>query len=128
MVLAVLGMGAHAVVTLIAAALAIAVTAMYLIKIVFILWTVISRLYTILDAVVAVTEKSQPAGPVLADIKRDLDAARRAMEGAVQRLEQRTAAPAAVAAPPAAAAAEPAASEPPPSPGGSAGGRGWWNR
>jgi hypothetical protein len=87
--LAVLGMGTHAVVTLIAVALALAVIASYLIKIALILWNVIDRLRVILGAVVAVAENSRPMEPVMNDINRDLDAARDAFEGAVKRLEQR---------------------------------------
>jgi hypothetical protein len=87
--LAVLGMGTHAVVTLAAVALALAVIASYLIKIALILWNVIDRLRVILGAVVAVAENSRPMEPVMNDINRDLDAARQAFEGAVKRLEER---------------------------------------
>ena len=87
--LAVLGMGTHAVVTLAAVALALAVIASYLIKIALILWNVIDRLRVILGAVVAVAENSRPMEPVMNDINRDLDAARHAFEGAVKRLEER---------------------------------------
>ena len=87
--LAVLGMGAHAVVTLIAVALALAVIASYLIKIALILWNVIDRLRVILGAVVAVAENSRPMEPIMNDINADLDGARKAFEGAVKRLEER---------------------------------------
>ena len=87
--LAVLGMGTHAVVTLIAVALALAVIASYLIKIILILWNVIDRLRVILGAVVAVAENSRPMDPVMNEINSDLDAARQAFEGAVRRLEER---------------------------------------
>lgn len=89
--LAVLGMGAHAVVTLIAVGLALAVIAAYLIRIALILWFVIDRLRVILAAVVGVTETSRPAGAVVDDINADLDAGRQALEGAVQRLSERRA-------------------------------------
>lgn len=87
--LAVLGMGTHAVVTLAAVALALAVIAAYLIKIALILWNVIDRLRVILGAVVAVAENSRPMEPLMNDINSDLDAARHAFEGAVKRLEER---------------------------------------
>jgi hypothetical protein len=86
---AVLGMGLHAVVFLAAVALALAVTAAYLVRIVLILWQVIDRLRIILAAVVGVSETSKPIAPIVEDINADLDAAREALEGAVDRLEQR---------------------------------------
>ncbi len=49
--LAVLNMGVHAVVTLMATAFIVAVIAAYLIRIAMILWKVIDRLGTILGAV-----------------------------------------------------------------------------
>ncbi len=97
--LALLGMGAHAVVTLAAVALALAVIASYLIKIALILWNVIDRLRVILGAVVQVAENSRPMEPVMNDINKDLDAARQVFEAAVKRVEERHA--------PAATAAEP---------------------
>jgi hypothetical protein len=87
--LALFGMGAHAVVTLFAVFLALAVIASYLIKIALILWNVIDRLRVILGAVVAVAENSRPMEPLMNDINADLDAARQAFEGAVKRLEER---------------------------------------
>lgn len=87
--LAVLGMGAHAVVTLIAVALALAVIAAYLIKIAYILWNVIDRLRVILGAVVAVADNSRPMEPVMNSITSDLDAARQVFEAACKRLEER---------------------------------------
>ncbi len=96
--LAVLGMGAHAVVTLAAVALALAVIASYLIKIILILWNVIDRLRVILGAVVQVAENSRPMEPIMNDINRDLDAARQVFEAAVKRVEERHA-PAPSAAP-----------------------------
>ena len=97
---AVLNMGTHALVTLIAVALALAVVAAYLVRIALILWQVIDRLRVILEAVVGVTETSKPAGPIVDDINADLDAGRAAIEAAVARLEQRKG--------PAVAAGEPA--------------------
>ncbi len=87
--LAVLGMGLHAVVTLAAVALALAVIASYLIKIALILWNVIDRLRVILGAVVQVAENSRPMEPLMNDINRDLDAARQVFEAAVKRVEER---------------------------------------
>ena len=87
--LAVLGMGAHAVVTLAAVFLALAVIASYLIKIALILWNVIDRLRVILGAVVAVAENSRPMDGLMRDINSDLDAARETFETAVNRLSQR---------------------------------------
>ena len=86
---ALFGMGAHAVVTLFAVFLALAVIASYLIKIALILWNVIDRLRVILGAVVAVAENSRPMEPIMNDINSDLDAARETFEGAVRRLEER---------------------------------------
>jgi hypothetical protein len=82
-------MGTHAVVTIGAVFLALAVIASYLIKIALILWNVIDRLRVILGAVVAVAENSRPMEPVMRDINNDLDAARQAFEAAVGRLEKR---------------------------------------
>ena len=82
-------MGLHAVVTLAAVALALAVIASYLIKIALILWNVIDRLRVILGAVVAVAENSRPMEPLMNDINADLDAARQAFEASVRRLEER---------------------------------------
>ena len=87
--LAVLGMGAHAVVTLAAVALALAVIASYLINIALILWNVIDRLRVILGAVVAVAENSRPMDSHMSDINADLDAARQVFEGALKRVQER---------------------------------------
>jgi len=84
-------MGTHAVVTLAAVFLALAVIASYLIKIALILWNVIDRLRVILGAVVDVAENSRPMEPIMRDINADLDAARQTFEAAVKRLEQRRA-------------------------------------
>lgn len=86
---AVLGMGLHAVVTLAAVALALAVIASYLIKIALILWNVIDRLRVILGAVVAVAEGSRPMGSYMEGITTDLEAAQHALEGVAKRLEER---------------------------------------
>lgn len=86
---AVLNIGAHAMVTLIAAAFVIAVIASYLIKIALILWHVIDRLVTILGAVNAVAQESQPMGAVIDEINQNLAAGRDAFEASVARLEQR---------------------------------------
>ena len=120
-----MNIGPHAAVTLIAVGLALAVTAGYLIHVARILWVVIDRLVTILGVVEAVSEKSQPIGPVLDDINRDLDSSAKALEACVQRLEDRRRAaeeppPRAPVAPTSAAAAPAATTAPP--------GRGWWNR
>ena len=87
--IALFGMGAHAVVTLFAVFLALAVIASYLIKIALILWNVIDRLRVILGAVVAVAENSRPMESVMNDVNADLDAARQTFEAAVKRLEER---------------------------------------
>jgi len=87
--LAVLNMGVHAVVTLIATAFIVAVIAAYLIRIAMILWKVIDRLVTILGAVNGVAEESRPMGAVLDDINRDLTQGRERFEAAVARLEER---------------------------------------
>lgn len=89
--LAVLNIGAHAMVTLIAAAFIIATIAAYLIKIAGILWKVIDRLVVILGAVNGVAEESRPMGPVMADITNDLGQAQARFEAAVRRLEERRA-------------------------------------
>ena len=75
------------VVLLIIVAAAIAVIAGYLIAITLILRHVVSRLVTILGAVDAVTETTQPVGAVVNDLNTDLDAGRKLIEGLVQRLE-----------------------------------------
>jgi|AntDryMetagUQ889_1029465.scaffolds.fasta_scaffold38438_2 hypothetical protein len=87
--LAVLNMGVHAVVTLMATAFIVAVIAAYLIRIAMILWKVIDRLVTILGAVNGVAEESRPMGGVIDDINRDLTQGRERFEAAVKRLEQR---------------------------------------
>ncbi len=87
--IAILGMGAHAVVTLIATAFIVAVIAAYLIRIALILWHVIDRLVTILGAVNAVAQESQPMGAVIDDINNNLASGREAFESAVERLERR---------------------------------------
>jgi hypothetical protein len=89
--LAVLNMGLHAVVTLVATAFIVATIAAYLIRIAYILWKVIDRLVIILGAVNAVAEESRPMGPVLDDINNDLAQGRQRFEAAVARLEQRKA-------------------------------------
>ncbi|MGI9080790.1 MAG: hypothetical protein ACR2FZ_00725 [Thermoleophilaceae bacterium] len=87
--IAILGMGAHAVVTLIATAFVVAVIAAYLIRIALILWHVIDRLVTILGAVNAVAQESHPMGSVIDDINKDLASGRETFEAAVARLERR---------------------------------------
>ena len=89
MSLAVLNMGTHAVVTLIATAFIVAVIAAYLIRIAMILWKVIDRLVVILGAVNGVAEESRPMGAVLDDINKELARGRERFEGAVKRLEER---------------------------------------
>jgi len=89
--LAVLNMGVHAVVTLMATAFIVAVIAAYLIRIAMILWKVIDRLVTILGAVNGVAEESRPMGAVLDDINRELAQGRERFEAAIQRLEERQA-------------------------------------
>ena len=89
--LAVLNMGTHALVTLLATAFIVAVIAAYLIRIALILWHVIDRLVVILGAVNGVAEESRPMGPVIDDINRNLAQGRERFEGAVKRLEERKA-------------------------------------
>lgn len=84
-------MGAHAYVTLICAAIAITAAAAYLIWVIKILWVVIDRLVVILGAVQAVIDKSQPIGPIVDEINRDLDAGAKALQASVDRLEKRKA-------------------------------------
>lgn len=76
-------MNAAHVVLLIAVFLTIVAIAAFLIAVTLILRHVVNRLVTILGAVEAVTQTSQPLGPVIDDINRDLDAGRRLMEDAV---------------------------------------------
>ncbi len=87
--LAVLNMGVHAVVTLIATAFIVAVIAAYLIRIALILWHVIDRLVTILGAVNGVAEEARPMGPLIDDINKELGRGRERFEAAVKRLEER---------------------------------------
>ena len=84
-------MGAHAYVTLIAAGIAITAAAAYLIWVIKILWVVIDRLTVILGAVQAVIDKSQPIGPIVDEINRDLDRGAKALQASVRRLEERKA-------------------------------------
>ena len=91
--IAILGMGAHAVVTLIATAFIVAVIAAYLIRIALILWHVIDRLVTILGAVNAVAQESQPMGALIDDINKEFASGREAFEAAAGRLERRKPAP-----------------------------------
>ena len=69
-------------------AVAIAVIAGYLIWITLILKHVVNRLVTILGAVDATTETAQPAGAIIDDLNRDLEAGRKLMEDCVRRLEE----------------------------------------
>ena len=94
-------MGAHAYVTLVGAGIAITAAAAYLIWVIKILWAVIDRLLTILRAVEGVTETTRPVGPIIDDINRDLDRSAKALEGCVQRLEERRRSAAAIASAPA---------------------------
>ena len=87
--LAILNMGVHAVVTLIATAFIVAVIAAYLIQIALILWHVIDRLVVILGAVHGTAEEARPMGPAIDDINRELSQGRERFEGAVKRLEER---------------------------------------
>lgn len=91
--IALLGMGAHAVVTLIATAFIVAVIAAYLIRIALILWHVIDRLVAILGAVQATGEMSQPLGGIVDDINKEFTSGREAFEASAARLERRRPAP-----------------------------------
>lgn len=82
-------MPATAIVTLIATAIAVAAIAIYLIAIGLILRRVFDRLESILPGVSAVTEKTAPAGEVIAAINADLAAGAEALQGAVERLRER---------------------------------------
>ncbi len=133
------------VVLLLAVTIAVVAIAGYLIAITLILKHVVGRLVTILGAVQAVTETTQPVGAVVDDINRDLAAGRKLIEDGVERLEQSRApvgasssprAPrhpvedggggTATAAPPPPAPAA-AIKEEPAAPSGGRG-RGWWHR
>lgn len=85
-------MSAAPVVTLIGVALTVVVIALYLIGIALILKRVHARLVTILGAVVEVSEKSAPAGDVIAGINADLARGHSAVGAAVERLQERAAA------------------------------------
>lgn len=76
------------VVLLLAVFIAVAAIAGYLIAITLILRHVVARLVTILGSVQAVTDTSQPVGPIVDDINKDLAAGRRLIESTVQRLEE----------------------------------------
>ncbi len=88
---AILNMGVHAVVTLLATAFIVAVIAAYLIKIALILWHVIDRLVTILGAVNATAVATQPLGGLLDDINGSLGSGNERFQSAVHRLEERKA-------------------------------------
>ncbi len=79
-------MPAVAVFTLIGVGILVVVLAGYLIRVAFILWQVVRQLEVIIDGVVAVSEEAAPIGQVANAINADLDAGRRALEGAVARL------------------------------------------
>lgn len=98
------------IVLLLAVAIAVVAIAGYLIAIALILKHVVNRLVTILGAVEAVTETAQPAGAVIDEINRDLDAGRKVIENGVERLAESREPVGATAAPAASrhAAAEPA--------------------
>jgi len=128
-------MDAAPVVTLIAVALTVAVIAIYLILIALILKRVFGRLETILGAVSAVTEKSAPAGEVIAAINADLADGHKALDEAVERLRERMAETEQDALPaPARRGGSVAAPPPPGDRGGSVaadpgqGRGGWWQR
>ncbi len=76
------------VVLLLAVFIAVAAIAGYLIAIVLILRHVVNRLVTILGAVQATADTSQPAGAIIDDLNKDLGAGRKLIEAAVQRLEE----------------------------------------
>ena len=90
-------MGAHAVVTLILAAVAITAAAAYLTNIILILWQVSDRLVTVLWALEGVSERAEPAGSVIDDINRDLESSAKALEDCVRRLAERRGVPAGAA-------------------------------
>lgn len=133
----VIAMGAAPAVTLVAVALTVIVIAGYLIVIAVILKGVFGRLETILGAVSGVTEKSAPAGDVIAAMNKDLSAGHRALDDAVERLRERTEADSvqgdayppvrrggSVAVPPPAGGGGSVAADPEPGPGRG----GWWQR
>lgn len=81
---------AHAV-FLLGVTLTVLVIAGYLTAIVLILKHVHTRLETILGAVDAVTERSEPSGAVIDEISADLASSRQALEATVERLRERIA-------------------------------------
>ncbi len=81
-----------AIVTIIGVFITVAAIALYLIAICFILKRVFGRLEIILGAVSAVSEKSAPAGDVIAAINADLARGHAAVGAAVERLQERAAA------------------------------------
>lgn len=127
--------GAAPAVTLVAVALTVAVIAIYLILIAIILKKVFGRLETILGAVSDVSDRSAPAGEIIAAINADLSAGHRALDDAVERLRERTEDDADQEFSPAAPARRGGSvAVSPPSRGGSvaadpgAGRGGWWQR
>jgi hypothetical protein len=126
--------GAAPAVTLVAVALTVAVIAIYLILIAVILKKVFGRLETILGAVSDVSDRSAPAGEVIAAINKDLAAGHRALDDAVERLRERTEDDADRELSPAPARRGGSVAVSPPSRGGSvaadpgAGRGGWWQR
>lgn len=134
----IVAIGAAPAVTLVATALTVIVIAGYLIVIAVILKGVFGRLELILGAVSGVTEKSAPAGDVIAAMNKDLSAGHRALDDAVERLRERTEADdsvqgdayppvrrgGSVAVPPPAGGGGSVAADPEPGPGRG----GWWQR
>ena len=82
-----------AVVTLIGVALTVAALALYLIRVVFILRHVNFTLGTIIAAIHAIANQTQPLGAVMNDINTDLDNVRRSLEGVVADAKQAQAQP-----------------------------------
>ncbi len=87
-------MPAAAVVTLIGVALTVAALAIYLIRIVFILRHVNFTLGTIIAAIHAIANQTQPLGAVMNDINTDLDNVRRSLEEVVAKAQRAQAQPA----------------------------------
>jgi hypothetical protein len=79
-----------AVLTLIGTAILVALIAVYLIYVAFILKHVVGKLETILNAVGEVSKQSVPIGPVAGAINADLEAAARALQAALPPELQQT--------------------------------------
>lgn len=78
-------MSAQAWITLIATLATVVVLAGFLIQVALVLWKVERRLRDILGAVVAINERTAPAGPVVVEINQALSGVLTALQGVLTK-------------------------------------------